>query len=109
LPIFQCAYLSCGAPSLILDNLESAEDSCYCAISEAVFAKQVDHYNNPWFIFKRYNDAVDGQCAKYMLPKLETRLGGAQDFMESHCYTMTEALRIVPDVALAQSGTFAYR
>jgi hypothetical protein len=55
-----------------------------------------------------YNDAVDGQCAKYMLPKWETRLSGAQDFMESHCYTMTEAL-IVPDVALAQSGTFAYK
>lgn len=72
-------------------------------------AKQVDNYNNPWFIFKRYNDAVDGQCAKYMLPKWETRLGGAQDFMESHCYTMTEALRIVPDVVLAQSGTFAYK
>ena len=40
-----------------------------------------------------------------MLAKWENKLGGAQEFMETHCYTMGEALRIVPDVALTQRGT----
>jgi hypothetical protein len=44
-----------------------------------------------------------------MLPKWENRLGDAQEFMESHCYTMGVALRIVPDAALTQGGTFAYK
>jgi hypothetical protein len=62
-----------------------------------------------WFIFKRYNNAVDGQCARDMLPKWENKLGGAQEFMESHCYTMGEALKIVPDVTLTQGSNFAYK
>ena len=72
-------------------------------------AKQVGHYENPWLIFKKYNEAIDGQCARDMLPKWENRLGGAQEFMETHCYTIAEVLRIVPDVALTQGGTFVYK
>jgi hypothetical protein len=29
--------------------------------------------------------------------------------METHCYTMGEALRIVPDIALTQGSTLAYK
>ena len=44
-----------------------------------------------------------------MLPKWESRLGDAQEFMETHCYTMGEALRIMPDVALTQGSGFTYK
>jgi len=33
------------------------------------------HFENPWLIFKRYNDVVDGQCARDMLAKWENKLG----------------------------------
>jgi hypothetical protein len=43
-----------------------------------------------------------------MPAKWENKLGGTPEFMETHCYTV-EAIRIVPDVALTQGGTFAYK
>ena len=33
-----------------------------------------------------------------MLPKWENRLGGAQQFMPTHCFTMTESGRVDPTV-----------
>ena len=33
-----------------------------------------------------------------MLPKWENRLGGAQQFMSTHCFTMTESGRVDPTV-----------
>jgi glyoxylase-like metal-dependent hydrolase (beta-lactamase superfamily II) len=92
-----------------ISDLEKAAGKANHDITFGSIAKQVGHFENPWFIFKKYNDAVDGQCARDMLAKWENKLGGAQEFMETHCYTMGEALRIVPDVALTQSGTFAYK
>ena len=92
-----------------ISDLEKAAVKANHDITFGSIAKQVGHLENPWFIFKKYNDAVDGQCAKDMLPKWENKLGGAQEFMETHCYTKGEALRIVPDVALTQGGTFAYK
>jgi glyoxylase-like metal-dependent hydrolase (beta-lactamase superfamily II) len=92
----------------ILD-LEKAAAKANQEVTFGSIAKQVGHYENPWFIFNKYNEAVDGQCAKYMLPKWESKLGGAKEFMETHCYTMGEALRIMPDVALTQGSSFAYK
>jgi hypothetical protein len=46
------------------------------------------HFENPWFIFKRYNDVVDGQCAIDMVTKWENKLDGTQEFMKTHCYTV---------------------
>jgi glyoxylase-like metal-dependent hydrolase (beta-lactamase superfamily II) len=85
-----------------ISDLKQAAAKANQEITFGSIAKQVGHYENPWFIFNKYNEAVDGQCAKYMLPKWESKLGGAQEFMETHCYTMGEALRIMPDVALTQ-------
>ncbi len=41
-----------------------------------------------------------------MLPKWENRLGGAQRFMSTHCFTMTESGRVDPTVhELLQNST----
>jgi hypothetical protein len=52
--------------------------------------------NNVWAIFNTYLDTVAEQCTNEMLPKWQQRLGGAEDFMFSHCWTMTQSLRIDP-------------
>ena len=41
-----------------------------------------------------------------MLPKWESRLGGAEEFMSTHCFAMTEAGRVNPSVnAILQNNT----
>jgi hypothetical protein len=44
-----------------------------------------------------------------MLSKWKDRLGGAEQFMDEHCFTMSEALRIDPTVALTQDSAFVYK
>jgi glyoxylase-like metal-dependent hydrolase (beta-lactamase superfamily II) len=62
---------------------------------------------NPWLIFSKYIDAVNENCVNSMLPKWENRLGGAQQFMPTHCFTMTESGRVDPTVhELLQNSTF---
>ena len=58
--------------------------------------------NNLWAIFKMYLDTVAEQCTNEMLPKWQQRLGGAQEFMFSHCWTMAESLRIDPTTKTLQ-------
>jgi glyoxylase-like metal-dependent hydrolase (beta-lactamase superfamily II) len=58
--------------------------------------------NNLWAIFKTYLDTVAQKCTDEMLPKWQDRLGGAQEFMFSHCWTMTESLRIDPTTKTLQ-------
>jgi hypothetical protein len=65
------------------------------------------HFENPWFIFKRYNDAVNGQCARDMLAKWKNK--AEHRSLWKPIVILWEAIRIVPDVALTQSGTFAYK
>ena len=52
--------------------------------------------NNVWAIFNTYLDTTAEQCVNEMLPKWQHRLGGAEEFTFSHCWTMTESLRIEP-------------
>jgi glyoxylase-like metal-dependent hydrolase (beta-lactamase superfamily II) len=52
--------------------------------------------DNVWAIFKTYLDTAAERCTNEMLPKWQHRLGGAQEFMFSHCWTMEESLRIDP-------------
>ncbi len=40
-----------------------------------------------------------------MLPKWQNKLGGAQEFMKTHCFAMSEALRVMPDVASSLQGS----
>ncbi len=49
-------------------------------------------------------------CVNSMLPKWENILGGAQQFMSTNCFTMTESGRVDPTVqALLQNSTFVYK
>jgi hypothetical protein len=43
-------------------------------------------------------DAVNENCVNTMMPKWENRLGGAQQFMSTHCFTMAESGRLDPTV-----------
>jgi len=69
-------------------------------------ATQVGSTNDTWLLFSKYIDAVDENCVQTMLPKWENRLGGAEAFMPSHCFTMTESGRVDPSVsAILQNST----
>jgi hypothetical protein len=71
---------------------------------------QVGRFDNPWLIFSKYIDVVNENCVNSMLPKWENRLGGAQQFMSTHCFTVAESMRVDPTVqALLQNSTFVYK
>jgi glyoxylase-like metal-dependent hydrolase (beta-lactamase superfamily II) len=84
------------------------EDAATKANNEVLFsdvAMEVGTFDNPWLLFSKYVDAVNEHCAQSMLPKWESRLGGAEAFMSTHCFTMTEQGRVDPSVnALLQSS-----
>ena len=45
-----------------------------------------------------------------MLPKWESRIWGAAEFISTHCFSMAEAGRVDPTVqALLQNSTFVYK
>ena len=55
-------------------------------------------------IFSTYIDTINKQCEDEMLPKWQSRLGAAEIFMSTHCFTMTESGRVDPTIqALLQS------
>jgi hypothetical protein len=43
-----------------ISDLEKAVAKANKDITFGSISKQVGHYENPWLIFKKYNDAVDG-------------------------------------------------
>jgi hypothetical protein len=49
---------------------------------------------NPWLTFSEYTNAVTDECTNTMLEKWKDRLGGAEQFTESHCRTMTQSQRV---------------
>lgn len=57
-------------------------------------AGQVGGFSNPWLVFKTHDDDVANQCAQTMLAKWNNRLGGAEQYMSSHCSKMAESLRV---------------
>ena len=83
------------------------------ANQEVLFSKvaqQVGHFDNPWLIFSKYIDAVNENCTQAIFPKWEDRLGGAREFMSTHCFSMSEAERVDPTLqALTQNSTFIYK
>jgi hypothetical protein len=93
--------------------LERAAAQANQQVSFGEIAKQVgggQQPSNPWLIFSKYIDAVSENCVNNMLPKWENRLGGAQQFMSTHCYTMAQSGRVDPTVqALLQNSTFVYK
>jgi hypothetical protein len=85
------------------------EKAAATANQEVLFsniASQVGRFDNPWLIFSKYIDAINDNCVKNMLPQWENRIGGAQQFMSTHCFTMSESGRVDPTVqALLQNST----
>jgi glyoxylase-like metal-dependent hydrolase (beta-lactamase superfamily II) len=94
-----------------VSDLEKAAAQANQQVSFGEIAKQIGGGQpNPWLIFSKYIDAVGENCVNYMLPKWENRLGGAQQFMSTHCFTMAQSARVDPTVqALLQNNTFVYR
>jgi len=93
-----------------VSDLEKAAAQANQQVSFGEIAKQVGGQPNPWLIFSKYIDAVNENCVNSMLPKWENRLGGAQQFMPTHCFTMTESGRVDPTVhELLQNSTLAYK
>src|SRR6476619_2358156 len=83
------------------------------ANQEVLFSKvaqQVGHFDNPWLLFSKYIDAVNENCTQAILPKWENRLGGALEFISTHCFSMSEAERVDPTLqALTMNSTFIYK
>ena len=50
--------------------------------------------SNPWLTFSKYADAITSNCITSMVDKWKDRLGGIEEFMESHCWKMTESQRV---------------
>ena len=93
-----------------VSDLEKAAAKANQEISFGKVAGQVGRFDDPWLIFSKYIDAVGENCVNDMLPQWENRLGGAQQFMSTHCFTMAQSGRIDPTVqALLQNSTFVYK
>jgi glyoxylase-like metal-dependent hydrolase (beta-lactamase superfamily II) len=92
-----------------VSDLEKATAIANQNVSFSKIASQVGSFDNPWLIFSTYIDAINKQCEDEMLPKWQSRLGGAEIFMSTHCFTMSESGRVDPTVqALLQNSTFVY-
>ena len=89
-----------------VSDLEKAAGKASSEVQFADIAKQVGSPDNPWLTFSKYIDAVNKNCIQTMLPKWESRLGGAEVFMPTHCFAMTQAGRVDPSVsAILQNST----
>jgi glyoxylase-like metal-dependent hydrolase (beta-lactamase superfamily II) len=89
-----------------VNDLEKAATKANSEVQFADIAAQVGNTSDTWLLFSKYIEAVDQNCVQTMLPKWETRLGGAEAFMPTHCFTMTEDGRVEPSVsAILQNST----
>jgi glyoxylase-like metal-dependent hydrolase (beta-lactamase superfamily II) len=89
-----------------VSDLEKAAANANQNVSFSDIANQIGSFDNPWLIFSTYIDAINKQCEDEMLPKWQSRLGGAEIFMSTHCFTMTESGRVYPTIqALLQRGS----
>src|SRR5574341_260666 len=74
------------------------------AVRFADVERKVGPTNDTWAFFRGYVEMVNEECTRDMLSKWVGRLGGAEAVMESHCWTMTEAMRVDPSVAAMSQG-----
>jgi glyoxylase-like metal-dependent hydrolase (beta-lactamase superfamily II) len=89
-----------------VSDLEKAAATANQEVLFSKIASQVGNFDNPWLIFSTYIDAINKQCEDEMLPKWQSMLGGAEIFMSTHCFTMSESGRVDPTVqALLQNST----
>lgn len=86
-----------------VSDLEKAASKANQEVLFSKVAQQVGRFDNPWLLFSKYIDAINENCVKDMLPKWGNRIGGAEQFMSTHCFSMAEAERVEPTVqALTQ-------
>jgi glyoxylase-like metal-dependent hydrolase (beta-lactamase superfamily II) len=86
-----------------VSDLEKAASKANQEVLFSKVAQQVGRFDNPWLLFSKYIDAINENCVKDMLPTWGNRIGGAEQFMSTHCFSMTEAERVEPTVqALTQ-------
>ena len=91
-----------------VSDLRSAAAQANNEVQFGDIAAQVGSTNDTWLLFSKYVDAVDQNCVQTMLPKWEGKLAGAEAFMPTHCFTMTEAGRVDPSVsAILQNSTMS--
>jgi glyoxylase-like metal-dependent hydrolase (beta-lactamase superfamily II) len=86
-----------------IDDLKNAATKANQEVIFSKIAQQVGRFDNPWLIYSKYIDAVNEKCGQLVLPKWENKLGGAREFMSTHCFAMSEAQRVDPTLqALTQ-------
>jgi glyoxylase-like metal-dependent hydrolase (beta-lactamase superfamily II) len=89
-----------------VSDLEKAAANANQNVSFSDIANQTGSFDNPWLLFSRYIDTINKQCEEEMLPKWQSRLGGAEIFMSTHCFTITESGRVDPTIqAMLQSAS----
>ncbi len=87
-----------------IDDLKNAATKANEEVIFSKIAQQVGRFDNPWLIYSKYIDAVNEKCSQLVLPKWENKLGGAREFMSTHCFAMSEAQRVDPTLqALTQN------
>jgi glyoxylase-like metal-dependent hydrolase (beta-lactamase superfamily II) len=67
--------------------------------------QEVGPTSNVWALVNAYQNTIVEQCVNEMLPKWQHRLGGAEEFMSTHCWTMTSSLRVDPTTNTLQQTT----
>jgi hypothetical protein len=67
--------------------------------------QEVGPTDNVWALVNTYQNTIVEQCANEMLPKWQHRLGGAEEFMSTHCWTMTSSMRVDPTTNTLQQTT----
>lgn len=89
-----------------ISDLEKAAAKANSEVQFGDVAAQVGSTADTWLLFSKYIDAVDQNCVQTMLPKWESRLGGAEAFLPTHCFAMTASGRVDPSVsAILQNST----
>jgi glyoxylase-like metal-dependent hydrolase (beta-lactamase superfamily II) len=89
-----------------VSDLEKAAAKANSEVQFGDVAAQVGSTADTWLLFSKYIDAIDQNCIQTMLPKWEGRLGGAEAFLPTHCFAMTESGRVDPSVsAILQNST----
>lgn len=82
-----------------ITDLEKAAVKANTEVQFGDIIAQVGNTSDTWLLYSKYIDAVDQNCVQTMLSKWEDRLGGAEAFMPTHCFTMTEAGRVEPSLS----------
>jgi glyoxylase-like metal-dependent hydrolase (beta-lactamase superfamily II) len=93
-----------------VSDLQKAAAKANQEVRFGKIVSEVGSSDNPWLIFSKYIDAVNANCVNSMLPKWETRLGGAREFMWTHCSAMAQFGRVDPTtMASMQDSMFVYK